>query len=257
MSEKQKSSYRKVAVATTASVMMIGALIAPPVSAAQASVASDQQSTTPNKHPSPKGDAPAGTSPYEPHHEGWATAPSAPIIVRSSVIGTTVNISYKTLLDGGYPIQGMQFRVDGGAWKDFQANPDTGGTNGNGTLTVKGLKPGVTVTFEIRAYSEVGPSGADRKVAVTPEGKPASPKPSATPTPTPAPGSAGGSHHSASKDTAKQNVDNSAAEQANGDQVSETGREVGVLVGVGSLLVLLGGGIVTFVVRKRKKGSDQ
>lgn len=98
-----------------------------------------------------------------------ATIPSAPTLrsVSRPVSGSTLSIDYSINDNGGLPINGLQYRLDGGPWAS--------GDCCTSRLVIPGLTNGVRYSVEVRLGNSDGFSAPSSPVVGTPAAMPAAP----------------------------------------------------------------------------------
>ena len=98
------------------------------------------------------------------------TIPLAPTGLAASIAATEVTITWTAGPDGGSPITGYQYRIDGGSWTTIAGSDAT-----TTSVTLTGLVQGQTYTFELRAVNAIGGGVPSSQQQATPATVPDAP----------------------------------------------------------------------------------
>ena len=88
--------------------------------------------------------------------------PQAPVLKSLTPGDRTLGVTAELRADGDNPVTKVQYRLDGGEWKD------SGGATGSFTIT--GLTNGTTYKVQVRAVNTIGASEASNELSGTPTG---------------------------------------------------------------------------------------
>jgi len=95
-----------------------------------------------------------------------ATAPAAPTITNITPTDTTASVTFSAGSDGGSPITGYQYTLDGTTWITAPGGVTTS------PFSITGLTPQTQYNIRIRAVNSVGPGAQSNVVSTTTTGSP-------------------------------------------------------------------------------------